>query len=802
MKKHLLEIGCFFVFYDCLIFGYSVKYNVRWIMQNYNWKIKAINLNQIPLKDIFDEKNTYNMEKNVYFAPKKSDLGSEGTIQGIEQSVERINTAIKNGEKICVYADYDADGTCSCAILLKTFDCLGYKNITHYIPSRQTEGYGLNNDAVQKLSKDGVTLIITVDCGITSVQEIELANSLGVDVIITDHHHCPEILPSAHCIINPHQKNCPSTFKNLCGAGIAYKLSDALLKKNGKETPNELLELAGIATVTDIVELNGENRTIVKLALDFIKNGENIGVDALLKVAGIDRQSVNSRTIGFMIGPRINSAGRIAHADLALRLLIAENEQDALSFANELNQLNAKRQSFVEEVYNDSVKKINEEKAKSKVIITHSPEYHAGVIGIAASKLVEKYGKIAVVLSEQSEIAVASLRSIEGFSIVDLLEHIRPITIKSGGHEMAGGFSVKLSDLSKIKDMIYKYVDKYYKTHNYKPTKTIDLITSAENLTTENHDKIMRFEPFGAENENFTLAVTDVNLKFADFIGKDKNTFCAKLDDTNIKVIKFLAFEELKNLDTGKKLDIAFSMNKNTFNNNTSLQLMLEDVKYSEEVLQKDTEAFYKDVDTKLKNTAYIKKLIQEANEEDVKYIAFSDIFLLQGKTAIFTCYFGEYKFIKKSLYLQGIDKEKAEVFFLPFPIDLEEYENVVFCKYALSKIHFEDSQKLYKIKSGDFDVYKKRNNLRDNMKKIYSLYKKFGELDIKNVISNYKIELDELFAINKILKQCKLIDISYSKSYNIAVGKILSVNGKVDLQTVDIYNIYENYFDNEITGS
>lgn len=762
-------------------------------MFNNLWDIKAINLDKLHLQEIFDQRNVYTFDENKYFFPSIDALGTEGTILGIDKAVSRINKAIKNNQKICIYGDYDADGTCSTAILLKTFKALGYENVTHHIPSRLTEGYGLNNDAINKLASNDVKLIITVDCGITSVAEIDLANSLGIDVILTDHHHCPDVLPKAYCIVNPHQDGCPSKFKNFCGAGLAYKLGVSLLNSNNTAVPEEILEIASIATVADIVELNGENRIIVQLGLELIKKGVNKGVDALLKVSGVKNENVDSRTLGFVIGPRLNSAGRIAHADLALNLLMAEDEEDVKKYASELNQLNAKRQSMGDEIYNDSVKKLDKENLKSNIVISSSKDYHIGILGIAASRLVEKYNKVAIVMAETDKIATGSLRSIEGFSIVDMLDYVKPITLKSGGHEMAGGLSVSLDKLDLLKEKLIEYVDNFYSKNEYCPTKKIDLITSVKNLTLDNFDSISKFEPFGAGNENFTFALTDVKLSYPGYMGSDKTHFSAKIEDTNIRAIRFNAAQELKDVDFSKKMDIAFSLNKNTYNGYTNLQLMIEDMNYSNEKEIHDNDEL-KSIHDKIIDIEHINQIVDDTisdkNNDLIKKISLNKLKKLKGKTAIYCYYLKELEYIQEIIKLSGL--EDIEAFFIPMEKEIESFDNIVFLKNILK---LEGSKNIYQVPIKDFDIYQGYSDIRDKMLVMYQAYKTNEIVKLYDILKKYNILTDEFYAINQILNTCKLVDISYPQGYNIAVAKLLKVNNKVDLAKNNTYQAYNKFF-------
>ena len=343
------------------------------------------------------------------FFSQETELSEPFLLKDMDKAVERIKKAVTAGEKICVYGDYDCDGITATSILYLYLESV-FANVMYYIPDRNAEGYGMNMGAVKKLKEEGVQLIVTVDNGISAINEIDYANSLGIDVVVTDHHKTQDILPKAVAVVNPHRTDDTSPYEDFCGAGLALKLAMAMEGEQFSIMEN-YGEIAAIGTVADLVPLTGENRTIVKAGLQNIANTERVGLSSLIQVSGID--TVNAGNIGFRIAPRINAAGRLGTTSDALGIFMTEDSEEALSKAKILNELNAERQSIELDIFNeicDYIKK-NPEYSYDRVIVVSSEKWNAGVIGIVSSGVTELFGKPSIIISESGEICKGSGRS-------------------------------------------------------------------------------------------------------------------------------------------------------------------------------------------------------------------------------------------------------------------------------------------------------------------------------------------------------------------------------------------------------
>ena len=778
-------------------------------MNDKKWTISNISAKAIPFDNLFDERNKYSMSKEQFFSPDVKDEFDGSLMFGMKKSVDRINTAIQENQKIYVYGDYDVDGTSATAILLKAFNLLNYPNVNYYIPHRKKEGYGLNIEAIDKIADDDCKLIITVDCGITAVEEVNHCNELNIDIIITDHHQVGEKLPKAYSIINPHQKNCKYPYKNLCGAGIAYKLAKEMLNTKEIYDIGELVEIAGIATVADIMEINGENRIIVKNAINEIRKGSNLGIDALISEAGLKKEEIISYSIGFGIAPRINSAGRIDDASLAVRLYMSKNEIEAKCYAKELNILNYKRQEMVKDIYEKSYEQAIEQE-DSYVIITYSKGWDTGVIGIVASRLVEEFGKPAFVIAiNEDGIGSSSCRSIENFNIFEALSSMESLFEKFGGHEMAAGFSIKESKIPSLIKKMNTYAKKNLKDEDYEISLNIDSIISANEINEQNYDKIESFEPFGIENSKPMFVITDAVLENHQFIGKDKTHFKARVKNFEKDMLKFSSYEELKDLDINKKVDIAFYMNKNVFADNVNIQMFIEDIRYSY-----DYEQDYYDIYKIVKdNLGYFEMNYDFTLEEiqDFEAILPKDINMLSGKTA-FLCYsYQSYFYLRKimdyaykQLYFyqdeqKNDDKNTVILFPLLDKTEFNQFDNILILDdiKRVENVIYGFEGKKYIMDFTKFHYGFHYTNLRDSMIVVYNLFKKYNERQIKisDIIRVLKMDELRFFIISLILEKCKLVDISYDFQYNKVYAKLTETNEKQNITQNPIYKKIDEYF-------
>lgn len=516
------------------------------------------------------------------FMDSEIELSDPFLIKDMDKAVNRIHKAIDNFEKIAVYGDYDADGVTATALLYLYLEATG-ANVTYYIPSRMEEGYGLHESCIDGLAEQGVNLIITVDNGINSVKEAEYIKNKGIDLIITDHHQPGDVLPDAVAVVNPHRADDTSSFKHLAGVGVAFKLAAALEDGDCYAVLADFADIAAIGTVADIVPLKGENRSIVVAGINAINSSPRIGITALRNVAGYQNKEFNSTGVAFAIAPRINAAGRIESAATALKLLLCEDEIDAQMLANQLDGFNVMRQDIEADIFAEAVKRIeSDDKLKySKVLVVEGDNWHAGVIGIVASKLVDRYGKPAMVIAKEADgYAKGSCRSISGFSLFDALSSVSDLLVRFGGHTLAAGFTVKEDDIDSFRDRINDYADSL---PIFYPVLHLDCKLNPATIDIDLIDTISQLEPFGAENPQpmFGLyKVTVISVKPLGNTGKHiRLTFEKK--SSRFSAVCFGVSADNFPYEAGDTVDLAVTIDKNEFRGEVKPNIYIKSVKDS-----------------------------------------------------------------------------------------------------------------------------------------------------------------------------------------------------------------------------
>ncbi len=521
-----------------------------------------------------------------YFSKSLEFVHNPIMLPDIEIASNRIASAIENKEKIVIYGDYDVDGVTSVS-LLYSFLKSQNADVSFYIPDRMGEGYGLNIKAINKLSKLGTKLLITVDCGIASVGEVELAKAQKMDVIITDHHTCKEKIPNALAVINPKRPDSEYPFKELAGVGVVFKTVLAIakhLKLNTTECFLKFAPFAAIGTVADVVELQDENRIIVDRGLKNLKNSCH-GINALLKVSGIDEHPIDSNTIAFSLSPRINAAGRMENAQIAADLLLSDDGDEAIELAEKLDELNRKRQQIERAIYDEAVKMIADENnfEDKRIIVLAKENWHHGIIGIVASKITEQFYKPCILLSacEDNKLK-GSGRSVEGINLFDALSDTEDLLTQFGGHSLAAGLSLNKSEFPEFCKRIDEYIKK---TYPEVPTKTLSIDCSVPQsfVTLENAKQLLHFEPFGFGNEKPIFAMSNVKVISASAIGQDNRHLRLLIDIGGKKVnaIGFSLGHLASYLTQGLMVDIAFNLEVNSWLGEENVQLLLKDIKKS-----------------------------------------------------------------------------------------------------------------------------------------------------------------------------------------------------------------------------
>ena len=548
----------------------------KWIIEeNNNEKIEYIKekfeLNHLTAK-ILSNRNILGKEMDYndirkFLNPTRNDFYDPFLLPDMEKAIDRIEEAITKNEKILIYGDYDADGITSTTLLTKFFKDIGI-NVENYIPNRLTEGYGLNNKAIDKIKEKGTKLIITVDCGITSIKEIEYAKKLGIDVIITDHHEPSEEIPKAIAIIDAKRKNNKYPFNQLAGCGIAFKLTQALsIKRNLNENIYlKNLDIVAIGTISDLVPIVDENRVIVKLGLMLLKQTKNIGLKLLLKKSQI--KEIDSTSISFGITPRINAAGRLGNQYDSLELFITENYEKAENLAEKLNSYNLERQKIGNKIYEEALLQLKDK--ENNCIILGKENWHHGIIGIVSSKITEKFYKPSILVCFEGEKAIGSGRSIEGFDLYKAISSSKQYLSAFGGHTMACGLSLLKKDFEKFKSSVEKYTNE-----------KLDLSKQEQKIIIDKIKELSILKPYGEQNPEPIIMYQNLEIIGIRTLSENKHIklLLKNKDNVKIDVIGFNLGELAEIYKIGDKINIIGNIEINTFNGKDTIQIRLIDIK-------------------------------------------------------------------------------------------------------------------------------------------------------------------------------------------------------------------------------
>ncbi|PKM53905.1 MAG: single-stranded-DNA-specific exonuclease RecJ [Firmicutes bacterium HGW-Firmicutes-5] len=503
-------------------------------------------------------------------------------------AVKRILKSRDQEEKIMVYGDYDVDGVTSTSILymfLEEIGCL----VDYYIPDRHEEGYGINMEALTEVKDRGFKLLISVDTGITAVKEVAYSNEIGLDVIITDHHECQDVLPSGVAVINPKREGDKYPFKMLAGVGVTFKLIQALARTTDVENKIwKYLDLVAVGTIADIVPIYGENRTITKLAFQSMPTTWNKGLEALMKVSDLEGKKMTAGRIGFGIGPRLNAAGRIKHAKEAVELFILNDTSKCMTIAEGLDQDNKNRQSLEKRIFEEAVALIeaSSNPPDQKVIVVASENWHHGVIGIVASKLVEKYYRPIIILTIKDGVASGSARSVEGFNLYLALKANGHLFDKFGGHEMAAGMSLQEKNIEALEKGLNLYADEHMEKDVLIPKLKVDMVMKMEDIGLELIEEIQKMEPFGMGNPEPTF-ICEGPIHHMKKIGKDQTHLSLELGmNPKIRGVGFSLGEVTEWMDDGQLVECVCSLEINEWNQRKSPQMMVKDIRHATATLK------------------------------------------------------------------------------------------------------------------------------------------------------------------------------------------------------------------------
>ena len=706
----------------------GIKYN--WIYPNYDENfIKELESYSISknIAKILNARNITDMTSvKKYFSDEYEEGYDPFLMHDMQKAVDRINEAIENEEKILVYGDYDADGITSTVLLVETLISMG-ANVSSYIPNRFEEGYGPNKEAFTKIIDSGITLIITVDNGIAGVEEVDLANELGCDVIVTDHHKIQDTIPNAYAIIHPEHPEGNYPFKKLAGVGVAFKLAHALLEI----FPDFLLDLVAIGTIADMVSITDENRVFVKQGLELINEDPRIGLKMLLELSGIDTK-IDEQTVGFYIAPKLNSIGRMDSAKLGLTFLMAEEPVTARALAEQIEQYNIQRKQITEDIVKDVISKIENSEKKQKNVIMVSGEYHEGVLGIVASNIVEKYQKPVFIMNEKEGVLKGSARSIFDFNIYVAMNKISDLFLAFGGHTLAAGFSFEKSNFEKIQEFLDNEFEEFKQNNDLKANKNIDIVTSLEDISYQFLNSLDALKPYGMDFEKPTILIENAMVLNKAYFGSEKQYLRLTIADEvgNLDCITFKDSVTFDKVEKNDIIDLLCNIDKNNFNGRTKLQAHIIDI-HIKEFLFEDLRFINYDISNIDINCL---KLSKHRDDKDNNFYQYKDLDSLIDK-----------KF--EYIYLLDIPTSKEYLYKI---INLKPKKVFLICeeKQVLSDVYFIDKNRLIKLFNLILSTNNKQINVAQQLDKLLVVLKTnvdslkimiqiFKELELINFVNN-----------------------------------------------------------------
>ena len=706
----------------------GIKYN--WIYPNYDENfIKELESYSISenIAKILNARNITDMTSvKKYFSDEYEEGYDPFLMHDMQKAVDRINEAIENEERILVYGDYDADGITSTVLLVETLISMG-ANVSSYIPNRFEEGYGPNKEAFTKIIDSGITLIITVDNGIAGVEEVDLANELGCDVIVTDHHKIQDTIPNAYAIIHPEHPEGNYPFKKLAGVGVAFKLAHALLEI----FPDFLLDLVAIGTIADMVSITDENRIFVKQGLELINEDPRIGLKMLLELSGIDTK-IDEQTVGFYIAPKLNSIGRMDSAKLGLTFLMAEEPVTARALAEQIEQYNIQRKQITEDIVKDVINKIENSEKKQKNVIMVSGEYHEGVLGIVASNIVEKYQKPVFIMNEKEGVLKGSARSIFDFNIYEAMNKISDLFLAFGGHTLAAGFSFEKYNFEKIEEFLDNEFEEFKQNNDLKANKNIDIVTSLEDISYQFLNSLDALKPYGMDFEKPTVLIENAMVLNKAYFGSEKQYLRLTIADEvgNLDCITFKDSVTFDKVEKNDIIDLLCNIDKNNFNGRTKLQAHIIDINIKE-FLFEDLRFINYDIANIDINCL---KLSKHRDDKDNNFYQYKDLDSLIDE---------EFEYI----YLLDIPTSKEYLYKI---INLKPKKVFLICeeKQVLSDVYLIDKNRLIKLFNLILSTNNKQINVAQQLDKLLAILKTnvdslkimiqiFKELELINFVNN-----------------------------------------------------------------
>jgi len=550
----------------------------KWVIRNQKTDLNLID-KMLENRDLKTDEERYS-----FFDYSLKKLHDPFLMKDMKKAVDRLKKAVEKQEKIMIFGDYDVDGISATAVLYDLLSKIG-ADIHYTLPNREHDGYGLKDYFMQRFSDEGVKLVITVDCGTSNIKEISLANELGMEVIVTDHHSIPSELPKPIALINPKQTDCKYPNKELSGSGVAYKLTCALAPFYFDEetTKKYLLEQMGIAVlglIADCMHLTGENRVLTRNGLKILEQGNHAGIKALLDEANMPSDKITSGTVGFFIGPRINAAGRLDDAEHALKLLLGDTKK-----AQTLSKLNVRRRELVDQFVDEAVIQIRAMDELPRIIIVSSKEWNAGTLGLIASKMCDIFHRPTIAMQEKENEYVASCRSLNEFNITAFLRNeAGNLFITIGGHMLAGGFTLPKKNKHALQTIIDEKAAGYIDLDDFYGILNVECEVNLEELSFDMTDRITKFQPFGYGNPEPTLMLKNVQIPSAKQVGQKKEhlQLAVQLGDKKLQAIAFRFGEHLDKIKPENNYDIAFNLEINEWQGHKKLQLRIVDLKQAD----------------------------------------------------------------------------------------------------------------------------------------------------------------------------------------------------------------------------
>lgn len=514
-----------------------------------------------------------------FLAADMESLLSPWDLKGMREAVACVTKTMEEGGSIVVYGDYDVDGITATSVVYRFLKRCG-ASVSYYIPERQSEGYGLNLEALEGLIAKGTDLVITVDCGISSYDIVEAVRD-RLALVITDHHEAPALIPRAIAVVDHKQPNCPYPDKNLAGVGVAYKLCQAIWQERTGEVYQADLDIVALGTVADVVPLVGENRILVKAGLSKMQMQPNRGVEALIDVAGLKDRKITAGHIGFTLAPRLNAAGRVAHATRAVELLTTPSQEEAYEIAEELQETNLERQALERDIHEIARQDVLKQGPDADyVVVVGGQDWHPGVIGIVASRLVEEFYKPTLVISIKDGIGKGSCRSIDNCNIYEALQSAEDLLIQFGGHQAAAGFSIKEDKIPALRDRLTQYCKEHLSETDYLPIVDIDSQVVIDDIDVPLIEEIETLEPYGMANPTPVLALEEATISDLFLMGQQKKHAKVLLEreDSTIDAIAWNRPDLHASFFPGDQVKVAFTVQKNEWNGHVSPQLMIQDM--------------------------------------------------------------------------------------------------------------------------------------------------------------------------------------------------------------------------------